>query len=84
MTPKKYKGMIRLSYNRRESMQSKPLIVLFFNEVVGLFECERDLMVRKQLNQKLSLKKGLVAFLRNNIETSQIILFLDVKGKDNV
>ena len=50
MTNKKLNETVRLSFSRRQSMEGRPLIILFFSNLVGNVESIKDPNDRKKTN----------------------------------
>jgi hypothetical protein len=73
---------MRIGFSRRKDMEDRPLAILIFQELVGYMESSWDPNERKKLNHKMYIKKGIERFLKEILQSFQVALFIDIRGKE--
>eukprot|EP00347_Sterkiella_histriomuscorum_P011348 403372797 len=59
-TTQKLNQTMRIGFSRRQNMENKPLIILIFNDLVGLMESQFDQVDKKLINYKMFFGKIIV------------------------
>lgn len=56
-TPSKFGETMRISFNRREEMENKPLLIMMFNHILGRFETKNQDI--DSVSHRLYIKQGI-------------------------
>lgn len=61
-------------------MERKPLVILLFNEIFGLFESDSLQRERDYVSHRLHIRRGVARFLDEILSRCQVVLLIDVNS----